>query len=326
MEVVITYQDYYPFGSTMPGRTFNGGDYRFGFNGMEKDDDIDGVSGSKLDFGARIYDSRIGKFLSIDPLYKKYSSWTPYSFVNNNPILFLDADGKEPTKNGAIGVKAFIELVNSKYINSLSDLFGDFGGSYNGSNSNKTFAKYLYSPKWGWIDTKHFSSAANRTDWVHLTGNGTLEKGEMNENSHRGSATGWDYEDLVSNLIGVYFEEYLESDEASGKSFSENLESYLTELGFTDNVESAPNFNSLPETIHTSTNQKNTTYDPFYVSEERNGSLDLKVLDYLNDYLQGQDKNRSYQFGSENRVESTNSNNDINNSKEVGPRMEDGTF
>ncbi|MFH2095809.1 MAG: hypothetical protein ABIJ16_08895, partial [Bacteroidota bacterium] len=42
--------------------------HRFGFNGQEKDDEITGVTGSHLDFGARIYDARIGRLLSIDPL------------------------------------------------------------------------------------------------------------------------------------------------------------------------------------------------------------------------------------------------------------------
>jgi hypothetical protein len=36
--VIETAQDYYPFGSLMPGRKYNAGEYRFGFNGMEKDD------------------------------------------------------------------------------------------------------------------------------------------------------------------------------------------------------------------------------------------------------------------------------------------------
>ncbi|KAB1061174.1 hypothetical protein F3059_13585 [Salibacter halophilus] len=52
-------------------------------------------SGNSLDFGARIYDPRIGKFLSLDPLMKKYPAQGPYNFVFNSPIAFKDADGRD---------------------------------------------------------------------------------------------------------------------------------------------------------------------------------------------------------------------------------------
>ncbi|QQR97184.1 MAG: hypothetical protein IPK18_09870 [Sphingobacteriales bacterium] len=60
---------------------------------MEKDNEVKG-SGNSLDFGARIYDSRLGKWLSTDPLQTKYPNLTPYNFVANNPILFVDPDGR----------------------------------------------------------------------------------------------------------------------------------------------------------------------------------------------------------------------------------------
>lgn len=54
----------------MPGRTYSAtNSYRYGFNGKEKDNDIKG-EGNQLDFGARIYDPRISRFLSLDPMSK----------------------------------------------------------------------------------------------------------------------------------------------------------------------------------------------------------------------------------------------------------------
>jgi RHS repeat-associated protein len=91
---VLTSQDYYPFGMPMPGRTFKSDRYRFGFNGMEKDDEVKG-KGNSLDFGARIYDSRLGRWLSTDPLEKQFPSESPYSFAGNNPIYYIDKDGKK---------------------------------------------------------------------------------------------------------------------------------------------------------------------------------------------------------------------------------------
>jgi RHS repeat-associated protein len=69
-------------------------DYRFGFNGMEKDDEMKG-SGNSYDFGARIYDSRLGRWLSLDPQMAKYSYLSPYNFVSNSPISMVDPDGRD---------------------------------------------------------------------------------------------------------------------------------------------------------------------------------------------------------------------------------------
>jgi RHS repeat-associated protein len=70
--------------------------YRFGFNGMEKDNELKGI-GNSLDFGARMYDSRIGKFLSLDPLAKQFPWNTPYSFAENDVIRAIDEDGERRT-------------------------------------------------------------------------------------------------------------------------------------------------------------------------------------------------------------------------------------
>jgi len=89
--------NYYPFGMTMPGRTFNSSEYRYGFNGMEKDDEVKG-EGNSINYKARIYDPRIGKFLSIDPLTRSYPMLTPYQFASNTPIQAIDIDGLEAYK------------------------------------------------------------------------------------------------------------------------------------------------------------------------------------------------------------------------------------
>jgi RHS repeat-associated protein len=78
----------------LPNRHEATSEYRYGFNGMEKDDEVKG-SGNSYDFGARIYDSRVGRWLSLDPLEKKYPSLTPYNYVANTPIIAIDPDGKD---------------------------------------------------------------------------------------------------------------------------------------------------------------------------------------------------------------------------------------
>lgn len=77
----------------MPGRSYTAGSgYRYGFNGKENDKDI---SASGQDYGMRIYDGRLGRFLSLDPITSKYPELTPYQFASNRTIEGLDLDGLE---------------------------------------------------------------------------------------------------------------------------------------------------------------------------------------------------------------------------------------
>jgi RHS repeat-associated protein len=78
----------------MPERSINSAGARFGFGSKEKDNEIKG-EGNSYDFGARIYDPRLGKWLSLDPLMEKYPALSPYNFCANNPIIFIDVDGKD---------------------------------------------------------------------------------------------------------------------------------------------------------------------------------------------------------------------------------------
>jgi RHS repeat-associated protein len=86
--------DYYPFGMQEPGRTYMASSsYRYGFNGKENDNEVKGI-GNQVDFGERIFDPRIGKWLSLDPLMNKYPFASPYQFALNTPIQAKDPDGR----------------------------------------------------------------------------------------------------------------------------------------------------------------------------------------------------------------------------------------
>jgi len=77
----------------LPNRREAGNEYRYGFNGMEKDDEIHNVEGSSYDFGARIYDCRVGRWFTTDPFEKTYLDISTYAYALNNPIYFVDVDG-----------------------------------------------------------------------------------------------------------------------------------------------------------------------------------------------------------------------------------------
>ncbi len=80
----------------MPGRKYSsGGSYRYGFNGKENDNAVKG-EGNQQDYGRRIYDPRLGRFLSVDPLTHSYPFYSPYQFAGNEVIRCIDLDGGEP--------------------------------------------------------------------------------------------------------------------------------------------------------------------------------------------------------------------------------------
>ncbi len=70
------------------------GGYRFGYNGQEKVDEIAG-EGNEIEFKYRLYDPRIGKFKSADPLHKSYPWNSDYAFAENRVIDGIDLEGLE---------------------------------------------------------------------------------------------------------------------------------------------------------------------------------------------------------------------------------------
>jgi RHS repeat-associated protein len=113
---VASASDYYPFGLQMDSRTVNEGDYRYGFNGKEKDQDGE-FGNTHYDYGFRTYNPAIAKFLSVDPLTSSYPMLTPYQFASNRPIDGIDLDGLEYLKANEAKVTviqgtAFIKLEN----------------------------------------------------------------------------------------------------------------------------------------------------------------------------------------------------------------------
>jgi len=90
---VVSYDDYYPFGLQMPGRSMNNAlsNNFYKFSGKELDEE------NGLDwyyFGARYYDPAIARWLQVDPLACKYPSWSPYNYSLNDPIGKRDPDGR----------------------------------------------------------------------------------------------------------------------------------------------------------------------------------------------------------------------------------------
>lgn len=132
--------------------------YRYGFNGKEKDQG--GEWGlNHYDYGFRIYNPALGRFLSVDPLSKKYAALSPYQFAGNTPIQAIDLDGLEAyfvhgTASGTErwmgsdgkaveGTRQLFRITNNKTGNASFSWAGKGNGLTNTKSDRKKAARKL---------------------------------------------------------------------------------------------------------------------------------------------------------------------------------------
>ena len=89
---VVQRTRYYASGMPMAGST--GQPYQpYKYNGKEF---VTEYGYDTYDYGFRNYYSAIGRFTSVDPLAEKYYNISPYAYCANNPVKYVDLDGKFP--------------------------------------------------------------------------------------------------------------------------------------------------------------------------------------------------------------------------------------
>jgi RHS repeat-associated protein len=133
---VYQHMEYFPFGETFVEEHSNTNRTPYLFNSKELDEET-----GLYYYGARYYDPRTSIWQSVDPLAAKYPGLSPYCFVSNNPIVYIDPDGRDikPSKaflNSPYGAiyqnlyknnSAYLKIVNKYNTSKVFNIALNFG-------------------------------------------------------------------------------------------------------------------------------------------------------------------------------------------------------
>jgi RHS repeat-associated protein len=170
---IIQENHYYPFGmlmadigSTYPYYNPENVTQPYLYNGKEYYPELEL---NWYDYGARFYDPALGRWHSVDPLAEKYLSLSPYNYVANNPLRFIDPDGMKITNPNSETARTYKSHMQKTRIGKRmwkqlvkADRSFTFESRYSSSNLNRALTK-----AWGLAATM----SSSEFEYVSSTGN-----------------------------------------------------------------------------------------------------------------------------------------------------------
>ena len=175
---------YYPFGSVFAS-TGNVQPYKY--NGKE----LDTKKGLNwYDYGARHYDATLGRWFVVDPLSNKNPGFSPYSYCLNNPIKFIDPDGKDAVisiKGNTITITANIVLTGSNATDELAKSYQQNIMDNWGKMNTYVYDQFIYHIDWNinvrvaeegekmvFDGTNNFMEVIDKGSWVENSNHGKI--------------------------------------------------------------------------------------------------------------------------------------------------------
>ena len=153
-------------------------DYRYGYNGKENDNEVKGES-NQQDYGFRVYDPRVGRFLSVDPLTQSYPFYSLYQFAGNMPIWAGDVDGLEPN------LEHCEDGINSYYSVNPRDISIDRTSPVNfGKGGFVFFPVSLGSKSIGWLASAKYSEEEFKNDTYGYQGDNSNTSGQFYDDAY----------------------------------------------------------------------------------------------------------------------------------------------
>jgi len=169
---------YYPFGMTLQQQNFNSQnatENKYLYNSKElQDDQLAGNTLDWYDYGARFYDATLGRWHVVDPHAENYYHASPFAYVENNPVIRIDPDGRDwyqDKKGNTMWQKGSAEVEEYKNI----------GASYTHDIGNGTSITYHQNEPTtiieNFLEAKDFKSQMTG----NVNKNGTFEKKDGDE-------------------------------------------------------------------------------------------------------------------------------------------------
>ncbi|RMZ57924.1 RHS repeat-associated core domain-containing protein [Chryseobacterium nematophagum] len=142
---VLEENNYYPFGLNHQGYNILSGNssYQYKYNGKELQEI------GMYDYGARFYMPDIGRWGTVDPLAEKMTRYSPYNYAFDNPIMFIDPDGRQamkptPKEAAAMAAHVYGDKKDNILIGGWRVSQRDFGKGVELSNEETGFKSQVY--------------------------------------------------------------------------------------------------------------------------------------------------------------------------------------